>query len=166
MFLPDYILNTYKDLTAEFLVEHELDTLVLDIDNTLVPYEVESPTKELYEWFSSLENKGIKIAFVSNNNRARVELFNSGLNYLAFYKSKKPLTITMKKVMRELNSNPKSTAIMGDQIFTDVLAGKSMGFLTILVPPIKDKTDLFTKFKRKIERPCIKKYYKRLGENK
>ena len=165
IFLPDYIFNKYNDLTPEFLLNKGIDTLVLDIDNTLVPYEVATPTDELYEWFASMDKNGIKIAFVSNNGKQRVELFNEKLSYVAFYKSKKPLLKTIKKVLKILESGATTTALMGDQIFTDVLAGNRMGFMTILLPPIKDKTDAFTRFKRVLERPIVKKYYKRLEKN-
>ena len=165
IFLPDFIFNSYSDLTPQFLLGRNIDTLVLDIDNTLVPYEVDKPTKELYEWFSSLEENGIRVAFVSNNDKKRVELFNEELLYTAFYKSKKPLLGTVKKVMNILGAVPQKTLLMGDQIFTDILAGNRMGFYTALLPPIKDKTDLFTKFKRAMEKPIIRKYHKRLEKN-
>ena len=164
IFLPDFIFNSYKNLTAQFLLERGADTLILDIDNTLVPYEIETPTEELYGWFSEMSKNGIKIAFVSNNDKKRVELFNEKLGYAAFYKSKKPLLKTMKKVMNILESTPKKTLLMGDQVFTDVLAGNRMGFITVLLPPIKDKTDLFTKIKRVLEKPILRKYYKKLGK--
>lgn len=166
LFLPDYILKTYSDLTPEFLLSLGIDTLVLDIDNTLVPYEIPLPTPKLLTWFSTLNENGVKIAFVSNNDRQRVELFNSELSFVAFYKSKKPLLKTMKKTLETLGADCEKTALMGDQIFTDVLAGNRMGFITFLVPPIKDKTDLFTRAKRFFEKPVIKKYYKRMEKIK
>ncbi len=162
IFLPDFIFNTYRDLTPQFLLERNINTLVLDIDNTLVPYEVATPTDELYKWFASLDENGINIAFVSNNGRERVELFNEKLSYVAFYKSKKPLLKAIKRALKILGTNAQSTALMGDQIFTDMLAGNRMGFTTVLLPPIKDKTDAFTRFKRVLEKPIVKKYYKRL----
>jgi predicted HAD superfamily phosphohydrolase YqeG len=62
-----------------------------------------------------------------------------------------------------LGGNKKNTALMGDQIFTDVLCAHTMGIRAILVPPIKDKTNLFFRFKRLLERPFIRKYAKQNG---
>ena len=59
-----------------------------------------------------------------------------------------------------MGSTQRTTALMGDQIFTDILAGNKLSLLTVLVPPIKDKTDVFTRFKRLMEKPIIKKLRK------
>ena len=63
--------------------------------------------------------------------------------------------------MDALSSVREKTVIMGDQIFTDVWAAKNAGIRSILVSPIKDKRDIFTKFKRLLEKPILKKYEKR-----
>ena len=63
--------------------------------------------------------------------------------------------------MSQLNVEPHNVIFMGDQIFTDVWAARNSGIRAILVPPINDKRDLFTRFKRLLERGIIKKYEKR-----
>ena len=160
LFLPDYIIENYRELAPSFLLDRGINTLILDIDNTLVTYDDECPTSELYEWFSQLSQNGIKVAFVSNNSKERVDLFNSELSYIAFSKSQKPLVKNIKKAISLLGSTCSETALMGDQLFTDMMAGNRLGFLTILVSPIKDKTDVFTKLKRQLEKPLLKKYHK------
>lgn len=162
-FRPDYLLNSYSELTAEFLQKHNIKALILDIDNTLVPYEVAKPTEELKAWFSSLNKAGIQISFVSNNNEERVSTFNDELSYFATHKSRKPFTVNLKRAIREMGASAEETAIMGDQIFTDILAGNSLGGLTVLVPPINDKTDAFTRLKRLLEKPILNK---RMTEDK
>ena len=160
LLLPDYILKNYRELTAHFLLEKGKKALILDIDNTLVTYDDDVPTEALYNWLSQLSENGIKIAFVSNNTKERVDLFNSKLSYVAFSKSAKPFVGCLKKAMALLGVSSTETALMGDQILTDMLAGNRMGLLTVLVPPIKDKRDAFTRFKRLLERPVLKKYYR------
>ena len=76
------------------------------------------------------------------------------------YKAKKPFKKRLLLAMNDIGSNKDNTVIMGDQVFTDVLAGRIAGIKTILVPPIKDKTDIFTKFKRLLEKPILRKYDK------
>ena len=161
IFLPDYFFSTFSDVNIDFLKKNAIEALILDIDNTLVPYEIRKPTDELLSWFNELKNAGIKVAFVSNNNSERVNTFNEELGFFATYKSKKPFTKSLKKAIAAMGSTEKTTALMGDQIFTDILAGNKLSLLTMLVPPIKDKRDPFTRFKRLLERPIIKKFKKR-----
>ncbi len=158
LFYPDYIINSYKDLSVEFLKKNNINALILDIDNTLVPYEIPKPTEELKKWFSEMNEANINIAFVSNNNSRRVNEFNAELGYFATYKSKKPFVKCLKQAIASMNTSPESTAMMGDQIFTDILAGNRLSCLTVLVPPIKDKRDLFTRFKRALEKPILKRF--------
>ena len=73
----------------------------------------------------------------------------------------KPLPFRGRKVMKALGGNKKNTAIMGDQIFTDVLFGRMLGIRTILLPPIKDKTNCITRIKRYFEKGVLRRYHKR-----
>lgn len=159
--IPDIILGSYADLTVSFLKERDIRALVLDVDNTLIPYEETEPPAAVRAWLEELKAAGISVAFVSNNHRPRLETFNATLGYPAYAHGCKPLCGKIKKALRAMGADPAHTANMGDQIFTDVLAGKRMGFYTILVPPIKDKRDIFTRFKRWLEKPFVKRYYKR-----
>ncbi len=160
-FCPDYYLKTYRDASADFLVSIGVKYLILDIDNTLAPYEQPEPDDAIFAWFKSLDEAGIKAAFVSNNNAERVALFNQNLGFPMFPKGGKPGRRNMRAAMEALGANASETAIMGDQVFTDVWAGKRMDIKTILVPPIKDKRDLGTRLKRILEKPVMKFYRKR-----
>lgn len=159
--VPDYIFEHFYDVTPEFLHSVGLRFLVLDIDNTLEPYENDTPSEQVVAWLQSLREKGIECAFVSNNSKERVEFFNDQLSRPAYYKARKPLKKNVVKAMNCLGADSSSTAVMGDQIFTDVWAARNAGVKAILLPPIRDKKDLFTKFKRLLEKPIIRKYEKR-----
>ena len=63
--------------------------------------------------------------------------------------------------MESMGTTKENTALMGDQVFTDVWAAKNAGIKAILVPPIRDKRDIFTRFKRLLEKPILKKYEKK-----
>ena len=162
LFVPDLYFDTVYEVTPEMLSERGIKGLILDIDNTLVPYEIPTPTEENVAWLRSMWDAGIKTAFVSNNHKDRVELYNSGLGCPAFYDSGKPLKKACKKALDAMSLTPSETAIIGDQVFTDVVAGRisSLG-MAILVKPIKDKTNMFFRFKRFLERPVIKTYVRR-----
>ena len=159
--IPDRHFATYRELTPALLAADGVRALLLDIDNTLAPYEVAEPDDELRAWFAALQNAGVRVALVSNNHRARVELFNRTLGLPVYPDAHKPLRRTVLRALRALDVPPNEAAFMGDQLFTDVLAGKNVGMRAYTVPPIRDKRDLFTRFKRLLERPLMRAYYRR-----
>lgn len=162
-FVPDYRFSTFREATPEFLLSIGVKGMVLDVDNTLEPYENPLPTEPVVLWLKALHNAGISAAIVSNNDRERIELFNSELGLFALYKAKKPFKKNVLRAMESMGTDKTNTVLMGDQIFTDVWAARNAGIRAILVPPIKDKTDFFTKFKRILEKPILKKYDKKHG---
>ena len=166
---PEYYFETFRYASPEFLSSIGVKGILLDVDNTLEPYENPLPSEAVIKWLDELKNYGISAAIVSNNNFERITTFNSVLNIPAYAKAKKPFKKNILKAMNEIGTNKLNTIFMGDQIFTDVLAAHNSGIRAILVPPIKDKTDFFTKFKRLLEKPILKYYerkHKRKGINK
>lgn len=162
VFMPDACLSRHTELTAERLLADGIRALVLDIDNTLEPYENPDATEPTGAWLASLTKAGIRVAFVSNNGRERVERFNRPFGFPYYYKAKKPFAKSIRRAMAAMQSTKENTALMGDQIFTDVLAARMAGLRrAYLVPPIKDKTDALTRFKRWLERPILKRYRKK-----
>lgn len=164
-FIPEYRFNAFNEASADFLISIGIKGIVLDIDNTLEPYENPVPSEPVLRWFSDLDTNGIKYSIVSNNNRQRVEDFAKGLNIPYFYKSGKPFKRCVLRAMEKMGTNKTNTIFMGDQILTDVLAAHRAKIPAILVPPIKDKQDAFTRFKRWIEGIILKGYDKK-EENK
>ena len=159
--VPDFYFDEFSDASAEFLLELGVKGVVLDIDNTLEPYENPVPSEHVLAWFNALAAAGIKAAFVSNNGAKRVELFNKNLGLPAYYKAGKPFKKNVLNALSDMGVSADEAILMGDQVFTDVWAARNAGVRAILVPPIKDKRDLFTKAKRLLEKPVIKKYKKR-----
>lgn len=160
-FVPEYRFDTFDMASAEFLSKIGIKGIILDIDNTLEPYEHANPGEHVIAWLNSLKECGIKAAIVSNNGKERVELFNKEIGLPAYYKAKKPFKKNLLRAMSDMETKPQETILMGDQVFTDVWAAHNAGIKAILVPPIKDKRDVFTRFKRLLEKPIIKKYEKR-----
>lgn len=161
-FMPDRHFESYRELSPEFLSARGIRLLLSDIDNTLAPYEQSEPDEALRAWLAAMNDAGIAVAFVSNNHADRVELFNRTLGCRAYSDAHKPLKKTMRRAMREHGATPETTAMLGDQLLTDVLAGKGLGLFSFTVPPIRDKRDLFTRFKRLLERPVFRAYHKRM----
>lgn len=159
--VPDYRFDVFSDASAEFLVSVGVKGIVLDIDNTLEPYEHSEPGEHVKKWLEELRSHGIAAAIVSNNGRERVEKFNEDLKLPAYYKAKKPFKKNVLRALSDMGVSRGEAILMGDQVFTDVWAARSAGIRAILVPPINDKRDLFTKFKRLLEKPILRKYEKR-----
>ena len=155
---PDAMFEKFDDITPEFLLSHGITALLIDIDNTLAPYEQPTPDERIKNYFNSLSSAGIKAALISNNNLERVELFNRELGLLAFADSKKPAKKTLLLAMEKMGSTKENTAAIGDQLLTDALGAHRLGIPAFIVPPIKDKKNLFFRFKRLLEKPYVKKY--------
>lgn len=155
---PTYMFEAFHCVTPQFLLEHGIRALLIDIDNTLAPYEQPDPDDRIRGWFASLADHGIQAALVSNNHAPRVERFNATLGLLAFADSGKPSKKTLLKAMEALGVSKSETAMLGDQLLTDSYAGRHIGLPSIIVPPINDKKNLFFRFKRWCERPFIRKY--------
>ncbi len=160
---PTYMFASYRDVTPAFLQSIGVRALLSDIDNTLAPYEQPEPDEMICAWVQSLRDAGIQIALVSNNHPPRVEEFNRTLGLFAYPDSGKPAKKTLLQAMQKMNVTPAETAMLGDQLLTDAYAGLHLGLPAIIVPPIKDKTNLFFRFKRLCERPFIRKYAKTHG---
>ena len=162
---PDFYFKRYCDVTADFLKKNGIKFLLLDVDNTLAPYEQAEPNDENLAWLDSLTKNGIAYAFISNNSSdKRIMTFNAKIGAPAFAKSGKPFAKrNIDKALLALGGQIEDAAFMGDQIFTDVCAGKFNGMKAILVPPIKDKKNLFFRFKRALEKPILNYYFKKNG---
>ncbi len=162
---PDYVFSRFSDITPSFLKNLGIKALLVDIDNTLAPYEEATPSDKVVAWIKLLDENGISVAFISNNNQDRVDLFNRELSLVAFSKSGKPFPKSLRAAMKLLGSDKSNTAMLGDQILTDVVAGNNIGLTTIIVPPINDRKSAFFRFKRALEVPSMKKYARKHPES-
>ena len=161
--MPDYMFRAFDEITPAFLASLGVKAILADIDNTLAPYEQPEPDHRIKGWIASLAEAGIGIAFVSNNDWERVELFNRTLGVPAYAKSGKPFKKNLVKAMNDLGETLDTTVMLGDQLLTDALAGHNLGVKCLIVPPIRDKKNAFFKFKRWLEKPVVKKFKRRNG---
>ncbi len=160
---PDAMFRTYDEITPTYLRSLGVRAVLADIDNTLAPYEQAVPDARTLAWVGALRDAGIRLALISNNDRARVETFSRPLGVPAYWKSGKPGGKNLRRAMDELGVGCAETAILGDQLLTDAFAGRRLGLRVLIVPPIRDKTTLFFRFKRLCERPVIRRFKRRNG---
>ena len=160
-FMPDYYLGSFEEANADFLLSIGVKGIVLDIDNTLEPYEHPKAGEHVVRWFDELRAAGIKTSIVSNNNEERVRIFNEDFCMPAYPRGGKPFKKNVLNAISDMGINKNEAILMGDQIFTDVWAAHNAGIPAILVPPINDRKDILTRFKRLLEKIVLASYRKR-----
>lgn len=158
--MPDEMAVDFTHVTPDYLISRNIRFIFSDIDNTLATYDDPLPPENVVKWCRDMNEAGISVAFVSNNNEERVRLFNRDFGYIAYAKARKPRTGALKAAMKDAGASPSESLLLGDQLLTDAAAGRLAGLHVIIVPPIKDKTTLFFRFKRKIEAPYVRKFLK------
>lgn len=160
---PFAMFRTFDEVTPAYLSGLGVRAVLADIDNTIAPYEQAVPDERILGWVESLRAAGIGLAFISNNDRERVETFNAAIGVPAYPKAGKPGGTYIRLAMTELGVTPQETVFLGDQLLTDALAGNRQGLRVLIVPPIKDKTTLFFRFKRLCERPTVRRFKRKNG---
>ncbi len=155
---PDIKLERVTDISVEILKKYNINALILDVDNTLSTHHGQILTDGLPKWLDYMKQNDILLTVLSNSKEARVMPFAEkiGLDYISL--GLKPLPFGYLRALKALGTKRKNTAIVGDQIFTDVLGGNAVGLKTVLLTPIKLETTAGFKFKRKIERLVYKLY--------
>lgn len=157
MFLPDYVFNRIWDISEEDIKSMGVKFLLLDVDNTLTEHNGKVPRVEALKWLKRIKEGGIDAAIVSNGRAKRVKEFAGVLGLQCEYSSRKPLRVGFKGVVERLGWPKSETAIIGDQIYTDILGGNAFGIKTILVRPIETERRLFLRIKRILEKSFLKR---------
>jgi len=161
IFIPDMYQKSIYTINYEKLYNDGMRCLLFDLDNTCVPYVEKKPNKKLKDLFDSLKNMGFKVIIFSNASKKRLEPFKNELVVDCSYSSKKPSKRKFLKVLRMFGYDLSETAIIGDQLFTDIFGGNRVGIKTILVNPMSNKDFFATRFFRKLEKRQYKKMEKR-----
>lgn len=135
---PNGFYESVLDIRPEDLTRRGITLLLADLDNTLVPYKTPVPTEELKRWREELEAGGVKLFLLSNSRKpGRPKRFADALGIDFIGHAGKPKRGGFLAAMERTGRTPTQTAIVGDQIFTDILGGTRAGVTTILVRPIR-----------------------------
>jgi HAD superfamily phosphatase (TIGR01668 family) len=127
------------------------------LDNTLVAWDDPLPNQRLIAWLKGAQAKGFSVYIVSNNSRDRVQKFARAFGVPAISKAIKPRRGAFRTACEAMGVEPKEAAIVGDQVFTDVLGGNRLGAYTILVVPVSDREFFGTKIMRMLERLVLRR---------
>lgn len=151
LFKPTFWLKNVLMIDENFLYEHNVSAMVLDMDNTLSMHGNPAAEDGVLEWLDKMRGLGIKMRVVSNNNIKRVAPLAEILGLPFTANGAKPLTFGVNRAVKAMNAKKSETLVIGDQIFTDVMAGNLAGIRTVLVEPFHlEKTWTF-RLKRRIE---------------
>ncbi|MDY7006195.1 MAG: YqeG family HAD IIIA-type phosphatase [Cyanobacteriota bacterium] len=145
---PDLVLgNSILSLTSEIIQKHQIKGLVLDVDDTLVPITDSDTSPELSIWVEEIR-KVTNLWLVSNNlSQYRIARIANSLNIPYIFGASKPSRRKLKKAVDAMNLPVEQVAMVGDRLFTDVLAGNRLGMFTILVEPISNIDSEFSSSK-------------------
>ena len=146
LFKPTFWLKSVLQIDEKFLTENGVKALVLDMDNTLSMHGNPAAEAGVDEWLGKMRALGVKM---------RVEFTANGA---------KPLTFGVNRAVKAMGAAKSETLVVGDQIFTDVMAGNLAGIRTVLVEPFHlEKTWTF-RLKRRVESVVFHRDYSKLEE--
>ena len=157
---PNIYYTNVQEIKIDFLIKNKIKALILDVDNTLIDFQ-KNLSEEIIDWSRQLQGQGIKMYILSNTNKEKkVKMVSEKLEIPYEIFAKKPLKQGFNKVQQILKIKNENIAVVGDQIFTDIVGGNRCNMFTILVDPVDNKDFWYTAWKRPIENRIKKKLVK------
>ena len=153
-FFPALITDELTDLTPELLKKQGIRLLMMDFDNTIVPYTTNEPTQKMDRWLRDMVASDIQICVVSNSKRDRVKIFCASYGIPCITHAKKPFTRGIKECLKKFPIPASQAALVGDQIYTDTFGANNAGVTPILVRAI-DNHNIWLKLRHVAELPFI-----------
>lgn len=157
---PKVYLHSIYNIDLSKLKEiKKIKGIIIDLDNTLVPYGQNEIDQKIVEWINEALKLDFKLCIVSNSNSQRAKKFSHLLNIPYYSKFFKPMKVCFDQGLRILGTSKDETVVIGDQVFTDVWGGNRVELFTILVTPLIPRDALWTYPQRTLER-IILAYWK------
>lgn len=165
-FMPNDYKKTIFDIDFPSLKSQGIEGLLIDVDNTLIPYDEVVPSQDLIDLFDQIKALGFKIMIISNNHVPRIRQFSEYIQCPFIAQAKKPLKIGFIKAMKSIGiSDKKKICVIGDQLMTDVLGANRTGIQSILVDAIQRNNEKwFTRLNRRIEKRMLRRIAKKYPE--
>ena len=152
--LPKIIVPALTNVTEDLLHSRGIKLLMLDFDNTIVPYTTSVPTDEMHAWLENMAKSDIQLCVVSNSKKNRVKIFCEKYGIPCITHAKKPFSKGIKECLAKFDADPAQCALVGDQIFTDTMGANCTGVTSILVKAI-DNHNIWLKLRHVAELPFI-----------
>ncbi len=155
---PRELLENVELITPAFLAERGLRGLLLDLDNTLIPYGSYQDRAEIIAWAAELRRADIKLYLLSNATAKRAAFWLGKLDFVGVGLAGKPLQRSYRRALMAMQLPASQIGMVGDQLFTDILGGNIAGMYTIMVHPIVNNALPHTHLARRLERLVLKRY--------
>ena len=153
--LPKRMTKALTDVTPELLRSRNIRLLMLDFDNTIVPYTTDVPTQAMEHWLKNMNAQTeIQVCIVSNSHNDRVPAFCEKYGLDCITHAKKPFSRGIRQCLEKYGIPAGQAALVGDQIYTDTLGANCMGVTSILVKAIDNHT-FWLKARHVLELPFI-----------
>ena len=152
--VPNYMVSSVTELTPERLRQMNIGLLMLDFDNTIVPYTTNDPTSEMAGWLKMMVESDFPICVVSNSKRDRVKIFCDRWGIACITHSQKPFPKGIRQCLKQFSMEAGQCALAGDQIYTDVLGANCAGVRSVLVKAIHQH-NFWLKLRHVAELPFI-----------
>lgn len=163
--IPDYSFQNLCAIRPQFLKKHGITLLLLDLDNTMAPYGTLLPPEDIAAWAEEVKKSGIELFIITNNTGSkRVESLAAAFGVGYIMSAKKPFVSGINRALKQLNRQPDETALVGDQIYTDIVAANSAGILSIIVQPLKLRNPMLN-LRYWLEAPFRAMCQNKMGEN-
>ena len=162
IFKPYIWVKNVLSIDKDFLLEHNIKALILDLDNTLSMHGNPAAEAGIPDWLDKMRELDIKMMVVSNNTNKRVAPLAAKLGLDYIHSGAKPLTFGINKAAKKLGVPKENIAVVGDQIFTDVMGGNFAKMKTILVEPFHLEKGILFKLKRAAEGIVFKRDFSKL----
>ena len=152
--IPAIITDALTDITPDILEERGIRLLMLDFDNTIVPYTTSIPEPLMEQWLLDMKQTDIQLCVVSNSKKNRVKIFCDNYGIPCITHANKPFTRGIRECLAKFNIPASQAALVGDQIYTDTLGANAAGVTPILVKAI-DNHNFWLKARHVLELPFI-----------
>ena len=149
---PTYSVDSVLDISLESFRERGIETLLFDVDNTLLSKKERLMNLDMLNWLEMARSLGFNLYVISNNSSRRriFKVCKQGqLNGLYF--SMKPLPFSIADLIKTHALNTKTSVIIGDQVFTDIIAANLLGTQSVLVDPLDKSLSFFRTLQRETE---------------
>jgi len=161
MLCPNECVRSVTEIDLPRLWEQGLRGLILDVDNTLLAWEADDLPQEVIEWADAARSQGFRLCIASNGVKSRVRAIADRLNVPAISKAVKPRKRPFRKALELMGLPAGQAAVVGDQLFTDVLGGNRLDMYTILINPVSRNELRTTRLVRRVERRVISRLSKK-----
>ncbi|HEY3426384.1 MAG TPA: YqeG family HAD IIIA-type phosphatase [Negativicutes bacterium] len=153
---PRVRVNSLYEIKLDVLQQNGIRGIIFDLDNTIIPWDSPSMQPEVMQWLEGVLAQGFKICLVSNNMGQRVQDIAAVLAVPFVARAYKPAKNGFRQAVKIMSLAAHEVAVVGDQLFTDMLGGNRLGLFTIWVTPLSSREFIGTRFTRQVEKLAVR----------